>query len=47
MEPQVSEPIENAANAAATIAAEPLEEPQVQQASFQGLRAGPEIEAEP
>src|SRR5450631_1537291 len=47
IEPRVSEPIAQVASAAETIAPDPLEEPQVQQSVFQGLRAGPVSDAFP
>ncbi len=47
MEPRVSEPIAQGARPAATIAPEPLEDPQVQHSVFQGLRAGPVSAAKP
>ena len=39
IEPQVSVPMANAASPAATIAPEPLDDPQVQQSVFQGFFA--------
>jgi hypothetical protein len=47
IEPQVSLPIANAARPAATIAPEPLDEPQVQQVSFHGFFAPPVNDAVP
>src|SRR5258708_2017281 len=46
IEPHVSVPMANGASAAATMAPEPDDEPQVQQSRFQGFLAAPEIEAE-
>src|SRR5215510_5945589 len=46
IEPQVSEPIAKAAMPEQTIAADPLDDPQVQQPSFHGLRAAPVCDAE-
>ena len=46
IEPQVSVPMAKAASAAATIAPEPLDDPQVQQLVFQGFFAAPVAEAE-
>src|SRR5215510_2238663 len=46
IEPQVSVPIVRAASAALVIAADPLEEPQVQQLVFQGFFAGPHADAD-
>ena len=47
IDPRVSEPSVNAASAAAVIAPEPLDEPQVQKSTFQGFRHGPVSEAFP
>src|SRR5688500_7097554 len=41
MEPEVSEPIEKPTSPAAVAAPEPLEEPPLQYAVFQGVRPGP------
>jgi hypothetical protein len=46
MEPQVSVPMVNAASPEPAIAAEPLDEPQVQQSVFHGLWAGPLADAD-
>jgi hypothetical protein len=46
MEPQVSVPMANAASPAPAIAADPLDDPQVQQSVFQGFLAAPVADAE-
>src|SRR5579884_2826273 len=46
IDPHVSVPMAKAASPAATIAPEPLEEPQVQQRWFQGFFVGPVREAD-
>lgn len=45
MEPQVSVPMANAAMPEATIAPDPLDDPQVQQFMFQGFLAAPVADA--
>ena len=45
IEPHVSVPMANAASPAATIAPEPLDDPQVQQFMFQGFFAAPVADA--
>src|SRR6185369_9288395 len=47
IEPHVSVPMANGASIAATMAPEPLDEPQVQQASFHGFFAPPCSDAVP
>src|SRR5262249_15597873 len=47
IDPRVSDPSVNGASAAATMAPEPLDHPQVQYLVFHGLRAGPVNEAKP
>ena len=46
MEPQVSVPMAKAASPAPVMAAEPLDDPQVQYSVFQGFLAAPVAEAE-
>src|SRR5689334_6098559 len=46
IDPQVSVPIANPASPAATIAPDPLDDPQVQHPSFHGFLAGPVRDAD-